>query len=144
MSDSTQTNNFVMPDEGLVKKMLKKRNDTKVRMAKHYTDNRQLLNDRRKSNRVLERERKEEKYKSGELERPKIGRPKIPEEERQRRKEEKRLNRLKTGPKAKRILAKTQVEGDRIVVVVQNPSGKPIEYRYVNTPDVKVITAEEG
>ena len=93
--------------------------------------------------RVLERERKEEKYKSGELERPKIGRPKIPEEERQRRKEEKRLNRLKTGPKAKRVLAKTQVEDDRIVVIVQNPSGKPIEYQYINTPEVKFIQAEE-
>ena len=132
MSDSTETSDISnTPDPILVKKLMDQHEKTKVRHAKFYQDNKAMLLERRKENRIKERQRKEEQYKNGEKERPKRGRPPTPPEVKAQKK--------KPGTKPRRIVAKARQEDDRIVVVVQNPTDKPIEYRYINTPDVKII-----
>ena len=43
MSESTQTENLIMPDEKLIKKMLNQRKANKERLAKHYVNNKEVL-----------------------------------------------------------------------------------------------------
>lgn len=142
MTDLTQTTPNV--DDELIQKMLLQRQQTKERQAKHYKENKQMLLERRQKNRVKARERLHEKYESGELERPKRGRPPLPPElKKPRRVKTPKPPKPKKSPKkrgapVKRIFAKASVVDGKVIVTIQNPTGIPIEYKYKNTPEVVV------
>ena len=146
MTDST-----LLPDvdTALFNVMMEQRKKTKERQAKHYRENKEMLLKRRQENRVKARKIRDEKYESGELERPKRGRPPLPPElkkppkKRVYKPKPPKKSPMKRGAKPKRVIAKTKVEDDRVVILVQNPTDKPIEYKYINTPEVKFVVEDD-